>query len=84
MTRRNVRIQGWVFPLFSPDSDIQLSQIFTGLLFYIELVIYEVWALDNTLYRKGPMALSYLGLITLFEFQLFESLVNKQKQDFSK
>ena len=25
MTRRNVRIQGWVFPLFSPDSDDRLS-----------------------------------------------------------
>jgi hypothetical protein len=25
MTRRNVRKQGWVFPLFSPDSDDQLS-----------------------------------------------------------
>ena len=25
--------------------------------FYIEVVVYEVWALDNTVYRKGPMAL---------------------------
>ena len=25
MTRRNVRKQGWVFPLFSPDSDDRLS-----------------------------------------------------------
>ena len=25
MTRRNVRKQGWVFPLFSPNSDDQLS-----------------------------------------------------------
>ena len=25
MTRGNVRIQGWVFPLFSPDSDDRLS-----------------------------------------------------------
>ena len=30
--------------------------IFTGLLFDIEIVILEVWALDNTVYRKGPMA----------------------------
>ena len=28
MTRRNARIQGWVFPLFSPDSDDRLSPNF--------------------------------------------------------
>ena len=27
-TRRNVRKQRWVFPLFSPDSDVRLSLIF--------------------------------------------------------
>ena len=35
MTRRKVRKQGSVFPLFSPDSDDRLSLNFTGLLFYI-------------------------------------------------
>ena len=36
--------------------------MFTGLLFYIEVVIHEVWALDNTVYRKGPMALNVVFL----------------------
>ena len=34
--------------------------IFTGLLFDIEVVIHEVWALDKSVYRKGPMALKQL------------------------
>ena len=32
--------------------------IFTGLLFDVEVVVHKVWALDNTVYRKGPMALT--------------------------
>ena len=35
MRRRNVRKQGWVFLLFSPDSKDWLILNFTGLLFYI-------------------------------------------------
>ena len=58
MTRQNVRIQGWVFPLFFS----RLRWIFTGSLFYIEVVIHEVLALDNTVYRKCPMALKCQSL----------------------
>ena len=44
---------------FPPTPMTDLAQIFTGLLFDIdiEVVIHEVWALDTTVYRKGPMAL---------------------------
>ena len=69
MTRRNVRKQVWVFPLFSPDSDDRWAQIFTGLLFDIEVVIHEVWPLDNTVYRKGPMALTQDAYSTLYKVQ---------------
>ena len=68
MTRRNVRKQGWVFPLFSLDSDDRLSLKITGLLlFYIEVVIHKVWALDNTVYRKCPMALICIQLFKISE-----------------
>ena len=67
MTRRKVqKKQGCVFPLFSLDSDDQLSLnfhrfvIFTGLLFYIYVVIHKVWTLDNTVYQKCPIALKAL------------------------
>ena len=59
MTRRNVRKQGWVFPLFFPSTDDRLSLNFHRfVILYILVVIHEVWALDNTVYRKCPMALS--------------------------
>ena len=45
--------QGWVFPLFSPDSDDRLSLNFHRFVNDIEVVVHEVWALDNTVYRKG-------------------------------
>ena len=62
MTRRNVRKQRWIFPLFSPDSDDRLSlkfHRFVILYIHMYVVIHEVWALDNTVYRKGPIALTW-------------------------
>ena len=42
--------------------------IFTALLFDIEVVIHEVWALDKSVYRKGPMALiTYVRVVTIAE-----------------
>ena len=35
MTQRNVQKQGWVFPLFSPDSDDRLSLNFHRFVIYI-------------------------------------------------
>ena len=60
MTRRKVRKQGCVFPLFSPDSVDRLSLHFHRfVILYIScVVIHEVWALHNNVYRKCPMALT--------------------------
>ena len=55
MTRRNAWIQGWVFPLISPDSDDRLSPNFHR--FVICYRGCDTRSVDKTVYRKGPMAL---------------------------
>ena len=44
---------------FLPTPMNDWAYVFTELSCYIEVVIHEVWALDNTVYRKCPMALKY-------------------------
>ena len=51
---------GWVFPLFSPDSDERLSLNFHRFVILYRSCDYEVWALDNTVYRKCPLALNLI------------------------
>ena len=53
--------KGGFFRCFLPTPLTDWAYIFTGLLFDIEVVVHKVWALDNTVYRKGPMALSSIS-----------------------
>ena len=55
MTQQNRWKQGWVFPLFSPDSDNRLSLNFHR--FVIKLWYTKCGPLDNTVYRCCVIAL---------------------------
>ena len=60
MTRRNGETDNGGFSrYFLPTPMTNWAKLFTGLLFDIEVMIHEVWALDNTVYRKGPMAFMF-------------------------
>ena len=61
MTQRNARIHGWVFPLFSPDSDGRLSLNFHRFVIWYRSC--DTRALDNSVYRKGPMTLTVTNQI---------------------
>ena len=69
MTWRNVRIQGWVFPLFSPNSVDRLSQNFHRFtILYRSCDTRSVGLIlwDNTVYRKGPMALKQCQMFLVY------------------
>ena len=72
MTPRNVRKQGLVFPLFSPDSDDRLSLNFHRFVILYIIVIHEVWALDNTVNRCCAIALKKMWWIMFYNKLNFE------------
>ena len=60
MTRRNVRKQGWVFPLFSPDSDDRLTLNFHRFVIRYISCDTQSLGLGQHCYRKCPLALMEL------------------------
>ena len=76
MTQRNVRKQGWVFLVFSPDSDDRLNlnfRRFVILYLYIYIVIREVWAFGQHCYRKCPMALKMNSSIQQYDSKMVKT-----------